>query len=285
MRRMRAGLLVVAVMLALTVVPSMAMAEGGKSIATATPITYGQQEFGNTAEGQYWDDGDCDEGRAWRSYWALSVTAGDLVTINWEANLHTELELMPVGTTDFTLSQTRSALWQEPASNGKNQAQYTVPQSGVMPLFLTICRGYTPGPGPYSFTVTAQHALALRLTSAPAVLPNSTIYGNASLISGAPVPDGLVFTLTATWSGGSASYNASSIGGGLSFPLALPESAEGKTVALVLSRAADAEYLEVKTGTLKVKVAGPRVAIPTTHRRRHHRRHRHHHRRHRHHRR
>jgi hypothetical protein len=275
---------IVTLLCASALVPTTAAAAGGKSIASATPVAYGVQQFGNTADDQFlkescsfWADG-------WRSYWSLAVTAGDLVTINWEGVPSTELKLMPIGTTDFNLFQTNPVLSESLSSNGKNQAQYTVPQTGVMPLYFRLCG---EEPGPYDFLVTTQHGLAVSFPPRENIRTTSLVYGGASLSNGAPAPDGMTFTLTATWPSGSATYSAASVGGGLSFQLALPEEAEGQTAKLAISRPSDSQYLEAKSAEIKVKVARTKAAAPTPkphrkkrhhHHRRHHHRHHHHHR-------
>jgi hypothetical protein len=167
--------------LLLTAMPARALAEGGNSIATAPAVAYGQQQFGNTATGQYLD-GSCGFGvNAWRSYWLVNATAGDLLTINWEATKGTELKLMPVGTTDFTVFQTNPALTESLSSNGKSQVQYSVPQAGAMPLYFRVCSFYESSPGPYAFTVTAQHAVSVSLNPATYIYPTTTITGSAHL--------------------------------------------------------------------------------------------------------
>jgi hypothetical protein len=79
-------------------------------------------------------------------------------------------------------------------------------------------------------------------------------------VDGTPVPDGMAFTLSATWpGGGGAQYTATSSGGNLSFPLSLPTSTVKQAVALTLSRPADLQYLAAKSAELRVKVARPVV--------------------------
>lgn len=260
--------------------PAAAMAEGGNSIATAPSVVYGQPEFGNTATGQELEGQFC----RYRSYWSLPVTAGDLVTVDWEGTPGTEIKLMPLGTTDYTLFQTEPAVSEGLPSNNKDQVTYNVPVSGAMPLYFRSCpisSDWGEGrPGPYSFIVTAQHGLSVNLLPREHVRTNSVIYGSAALASGAPVPDGMSFTLTASWPHGSATYNATSSGGSLAFTLALPEEAEGQQATLALSRPADSEYVAPKTAEIQTQVAkaaAPPAPVKT--RRKHHRR-RHHHRHH-----
>ncbi len=265
----KACVAVVATVVLLALAPASALAEGGKAISTAPSVVYGQQEFGNTASGQFLE-GSCGTGLfgagdGWRSYWSMAVTTGDLLTINWEGVAGTELKVMPPGTTDYTIFQTNPAVSEELSSNLKNQAQYTVPISGVMPLYFRVCSDYGT-PGPYSFTVTAQHGLSVNLLPRPNIRTNSVIQGSAALVSGAPVPNGTTFTLTANWSNGSASYSAVSVEGTLAFTLALPEELEGQTISLALNRAADSQYLAPKTAEIQTHVARPRVQPkPVTH--------------------
>ncbi len=279
----RVGLLAVLVVLvALASAPARALAAGGTSIASAPAVVYGQQEFGNTATDQHLE-GSCGfSGDAWRSYWTLNVVAGDRLTIDWESSApKTEIELMPIGTTDFTFLKTEPAASQSLSSNGKNQLQYTAPQSGAMPLYFQAC-GFENAGGPYDFTATDQHALVVGLQQYAHIKTTSTLWGKASLADGTPVPDGLVFTLSASWGDhGQAQYQATSSGGALGFPLSLPASAQGRFVTFTLTRAADVQYQEAKSTEMKVKAALPRVAVHHKHRHHHHRRRHHHHRHHR----
>lgn len=244
--------------LVMLLAPASASAEGGTSIATAPTVTYGQQEFGNTAEYQVPYDEKCGDAASWRSFWNLPVSAGDLLTIDWEATRTTELELLPVGTTDYTLSTVEPALIELPSTNYKAQSQYLVPLTGTMPLVLGTCEYLGHSPGPYNFTVTAQHGLVVSLASPPSTIQtNSVISGTAKLTSGTAVPDGMAFTLSVVWPEGTATYSASTSGGNLSFPLALPSSAAGKEVAMTIGRPADAQYLEAKSNQATVTVAAP----------------------------
>jgi hypothetical protein len=256
-------------LLALALPQTSALAEGGKTIATAPTVVYGQQEFGSTAMGQEYPEKGCGLfGIAtYRDqFWILSATAGDLLTISWGGVNKTELRLYPVGTTDYTVfSETNNPVAeQELNGNNKNQLQYSVPVSGVMPLEFAVCdyNGEYEKPGPYSFTVTAQHGLAVSMLPRPHIRTNSVIHGSAALVSGAPVPDGTVFTLTVAWPHGSVIYPAASVGGSLAFTLALPEEAEGQSATLSLNRAADSQYLAPQTAEVKTKIARPRIQPP-----------------------
>jgi hypothetical protein len=249
--------------------PAAALAGGGTSIGAAPLVTYGMQEFGNTAEGQHLEDSCGFLVGAWRSYWQLPVLAGDRITINWEGTHGTRLILTPVGTTDFTYLTTDPAYYQDLSSNGKAEAQYSAPLSGSMPLTFRVCEYYEEEPGPYDFVAVDQHALSAALTPTSNIYRHSALGGTASLMDGTPAPDGLVFHLVAKWHSGGQLLRwataATSAGGGLGFQLALPAETNGKTVRLSVSRGEDASYLAATSSPLLVHVAGR------------HRHHRHHH--------
>lgn len=250
---------------ALFVATASASAEGGTSIAAATGVVYGQQQFGNTATGAF-QPGSCGWGGsedAYRSFWSLGVMAGDVVTIDWESNTKgNEIRILPMGTTDFTMFQVTPVAEQALAGNGKNQLKYTAPQSGVLPMYFRVC---SDTPGPYDFLATNQHALVAALAKRLRIRRTARIVGTARLVDGTPVPDGLAFTLTAKWPGrGLAQFTATTQAGSLTFPVSLPPSTQGKNVIFTIGRPADAQYLEAKSASMKAKVA-----------RRHHRRHRH----------
>lgn len=150
MRRM--ALPATAILLLLLVLGAAdASAGGGSSIAGATAIQPGVQEFGNTGDNSrvnnhYW------------AFWSLGVTASDRLVIDWEAAQRVYLELLPVGTNDFTLYHTHQMVGQYESANGKNELRFTVPQSGTIPVvFLSSL------PSTYSFTAFVQHALSVRI--------------------------------------------------------------------------------------------------------------------------
>lgn len=131
---------------------------GGSNIASAPTITPGQQEFGNTNEGQF--PFNCAPDAA--SYWKLTLIVGDRATIDWETtnNYAERLYVLPIGTTDFSISNvSKDVASFSIGGNGKAQSILTAPASGVYPLvFDKECIG---GGGPYDFTVYINHALVL----------------------------------------------------------------------------------------------------------------------------
>ncbi len=113
---------------------------------------------------------------------------------------------------------------------------------------------------PYDFTVQPiRHYLGVAIRAVKRVSANGSLSATATLASGSPVPDGLAFNLAVTWSGGgSASYSATSAGGAVSFPLALPETAQGKDATFVVSHPADTQYGEAVSEKLVALVAKPK---------------------------
>lgn len=136
---------------AFAISPVSAGAEGGNSIAAAAPITPGVQEFGNTGNNPR-------VGGRLEAFWSLVVTAGDRVTIDWEASDQVEFAPYPIGTTDFTVEQTQPSFRQYPKDNGKNEMRLKESQTGTLPFMLS-----SPRPSTYSFTAYVQHSLSLSL--------------------------------------------------------------------------------------------------------------------------
>ena len=145
-----------------------AIADGGKSIDSAPAIIYGQQEFGNDANGAQNID------QVYDSWWTLNVAAGDHITINWEAQLDPQgrgpaLLIYAVGTTDYSVGNANPTTYQFLNSNGKNQLRYTAAVDGVMPVDfqadgnINLTYEEYP-PGPYDFTAYVQHALVVSLS-------------------------------------------------------------------------------------------------------------------------
>jgi hypothetical protein len=249
---------VLALGLFLLVLPQVpAYASGGSNIATAPTVVFGQHTFGTTATGEY----DCGPAE----FWNLSLQPGDQATIDWGATQRSyanELFVYPAGTTDFSINNVQWLDRYLLGENAKAEAVFSSGTGGNFPLiFAAEDCDEDHHAGPYDFTVTDQHAVTATLRQFPHIRPTTTLTATASLVSGAPVPDGLVFTLGVTWPGGVASYTAASVGGGLTFPIALPETAEGKTATFVVSRPADAQYLAVKSAGYEVLVSRPRVVV------------------------
>ena len=145
-----------------------AFGDGASNIAAAPPVVFGQQEFGNVGTGAYTQTDELCDGASYQSFWALGVTSGDAVTINWESpqsnpeSAYTTLDLWPVGTTDYNLYSARTAAYSRLNPNQKGQLTYTATTTGVMPLDFAACGGNT---GPYDFTASILHRLVLSLSA------------------------------------------------------------------------------------------------------------------------
>ena len=174
--------LAVASMATLLVAASSASADGGKSIASAPTAVYGQQEFGNTANGQA-DPSSCSDLNSW---WLLPVAAGDDITVDVEHHSAiTWLRVYPVGTTDFTWRGARptvESLW--PAD--QKEINFTAEQSGVMPLLFNVNATCVQSrdPGPYDFTAIVNHGVRL------SVPPTSRLSLGGAMTIGVHTPDG-----------------------------------------------------------------------------------------------
>jgi hypothetical protein len=233
-------------------------AGGGADIASAPTVVFGQHEFGNTNKGVY---GSCPDAA---EYWLVSLRAGDQATIDWEttdSDYAGGLRVFPAGTTDFSLNNTNPLQYFSLGSNNHAESVFNVGSSGVYPIvFIGDCEG---SGGPYDFTATVQHALVPTLKNYVHIKTTTTVTATVSLADGSPVPDGLGFALTVSWSGKeSVTYTATTAAGALAFPLALPETALGKTATLIITRPADGAYQEATSAKLEVKVG--RGTTPTT---------------------
>lgn len=116
----------------------------------------------------------------------------------------------------------------------------------------------------YDFTVEApRHYIGLSLGSVSKVAANGFLHATATLASGGPVPDGYPVTLTGTWSsGGVFTTSATSVAGQITFPLAMPETAFGKSVEFVATGAATAEYQAATSSKLYAEVTKPPAPPP-----------------------
>ena len=137
-----------------------AWAQGGNTLATATPITPGQLETGNDALNAQ-GSSPWSEWPVYYSWWLLPVATGDQVLVSWQAQ-----------STDAGL-----AIWQpdadvntdhavegegngyvDPSTGVANEIAFTATEAGNMPFDISNEDDFqqpTP-PGPYSFTVQVQ---------------------------------------------------------------------------------------------------------------------------------
>lgn len=187
---MRRLLVAVLVVLVAGVTAVAALADGAKSIPGAPPIIFGQQHFGNVANGASASSG---PGYGYRSYWALNVRAGDRITIDWETQLvedraTTSLSVYPTGTNDFNIENAGPFEKQDPNSGGRNEMVFTAPRSGIMPTVFSY-ESFDGGAGPYSFITYAQHAVRLALPRSLRLRRRGTLKVRARTPEGGVITD------------------------------------------------------------------------------------------------
>lgn len=278
-----AGWIVAALAAALIGAPA-ALADGGQTISGATAIVPGQQEFGNTANGAQ------DSSGIYHSYWTLSVTAGDQVTIDWEIppasdNDDPLLRVYPIGTTDFNVDNTDPAEEQDLNSNGRNELVFAATVTGTMPVDFRSA--YGDSAGPYDFTVHVLHDVRLSLPSLSSLPLTGSVQVGVHNPDGVALSDpGLVVYLQikekhGTWTN---LASAAASAGVATITYTAPTTLSGEKVSL-RAVSAGSGYLTDSTASEKVLVGdeptGPGPVTKPVHHKRHHR-HRRHHRHHRH---
>jgi hypothetical protein len=161
------------------------------------------------------------------------------------------------------------------AGSGTAQTTITVQNTDTVSSYLEFFAGAeetTPSEYetyPYDFTVEApRHFLGLAVKPKTKVHANGAISAAATLANGLPVPDGFGFDLTVTWGdNGIATYAGASLGGVVTFPLALPESAVHERATFAVYRPADGAYqgveADMKAQVTPVKATAAEIACRT----------------------
>ncbi|HSR94203.1 MAG TPA: hypothetical protein VLK56_05005 [Solirubrobacterales bacterium] len=266
--------------------PASAFEGGGRKPSEAPLLTVGQHYSGqlnnHKSDANY---GGYKEVAIWR---LPPLTTRDVVTVDWHSVPFTHSSTFPIclifaqGVDDYTWGSAFGSTSSDYScdedgpvyrlsGSGSAQsaitAQETNPNSSYLEFFARA-EGEEPSEletYPYDFTVEPiRHYLGVAISAVKQVRTNGSIYATATLASGAPAPDGLAFTLAATWPGeGSATYSAVSSAGALNFPLTLPETAEGKKATFVVSHTADAEYQAATSTKVVVPVAKAKAPAPS----------------------
>jgi hypothetical protein len=265
MRRLAFALVVVvAVALSVTAL-AVAFEGGGRKPSEAPLISYGQHYTGqlnnHESDANY-------EGREVVAFWRLPpVSTRDTVTVNWHELPYTGGSSFPVcmalvqGVDDFSWGAVFRSLGgafecddNGPAyrvsGSGSAQTAITVQSTDTSSSYLLFfARADEDNPTqletyPYDFSVEPpRRFLGLALKKKKRVFANGAIAGAVTLADGLPAPDGVAFNLSVTWPGqGIANYAATTSGGRIVFPLALPESAVGEQATFIVTHAADASY-------------------------------------------
>ena len=233
--------------LSLSAGSAVALADGGQTIATGTPVVDGQLESGNTANGGVTTDG----ADGYESYWALNVTNGDDVTINWQAQLDENgngptLSAYEVGTDDSSVEDANAVESDLLNADGQDVMTFTADETGVMPLqFESNECCDESAPGPYEFTATVTHAVVLTLPSVSSLAAKGTFDVGVANPDGVGLSDpSLVVDLQiqARGQGWSTIGTASASDGSAKIAYTVPASLEGKTVDLQASAQGSTDY-------------------------------------------
>jgi hypothetical protein len=262
---------------------------GGRKPSEAPLITVGQhyaaQLNNHAADANY--DGDTEV-----AFWRLPpITTRDVFTVSWHVVPFVHSSGFPIcmlfvqDANDYNWGSAFGAatenVWWDGCYEGKSPysvsgsgtaqttitANLTDPSSSYLEFFASANEEATGSlePFPYDFTVEPiLHYLSVAPRPVKRVSANGIFKATALLSSGAPVPDGLTFTLSVTWANeGIASFSGVSSGGTVSFQLALPSTAYGKDATFVVSHAADGTYQAVTASKLVAKVAKPKPQAAT----------------------
>jgi hypothetical protein len=152
------------------------------------------------------------------------------------------------------------------SGSGTARTAITVPETNASSSYLefyTRADETTPAEFesfPYDFTIERPlHYLGVAIRDTRKVAANGVVQATALQASGLPAPDGLPFSLVVTWDGGgSASYTGTSIGGVVSFQLALPETAYDERGTFIVHHPADGSYMAARSRLrMNIKEPGP----------------------------
>jgi hypothetical protein len=256
--------------------PATALAaSAGLKPSEAPLVAVGQHYFGNTGHA-----GNAGDGAAVDLWLLPALLTGDAITVAWHSGSDPYLCLAQnVDDYNWAEEQNWCNASEEYSVAGNGSARTVIDvKSTTSAAYLEFWRNECGScSNPYDFTIESiQHAIGVGLTPVTEIAPTSVLTGSANLSNGSPVPDGMAFTLSASWvtpvnkASHSRSYTVTSGGGAMAFPLNLPSSAEGKQVSLTITRPADPQYLAASSPAIEATVA--KLAPPP---RKHHRRHRH----------
>jgi hypothetical protein len=263
--------------------PVSAFEGGGRSPSEAPTINWGQHYTGQL--NNHKEDANY-SGEKEVAFWRLpAVSTHDQIVINWHGLPSTRSPgffpvcMMPVqGINDFNWGtlfnggSCESPRGYQLSGSGTAATPVTIQNtdsSGGTYLEFWSNASRSPSSGeqetfPYDFSVEApRHYLNLTITPFNEVPANGVVHASVTGADGLPGPDGLTYGLTVRWSGGGiATYSATSIGGQISFQLALPESAFKKHAGFIVGRGADSSYQAVESPATHAKVTEPLAPPP-----------------------
>jgi len=273
-------MMVLAATMAIGVGGASAFSGGGKKPSEAPLVAWGQHyeaALGNNlAEANYVVPGCCNEGYQVAIWHLGPLSVHDQVVVNWHELPFAHGTGFPVkmqlveniddfnwgstfasGSTNYSISGSGSARTELTVQNSSSSDYlefYSHAEETNSQEFETF---------PYDFSVEApRHYLSVSIGAVQKVAANGVLHATATLATGAPAPDGLGFTLTGSWSGGTFTATAASVGGQVTFPLALPETAYKHSVEFVATSAATPEWQAATSAKLTVEVTKPPLPAP-----------------------
>jgi hypothetical protein len=280
MRRMVLLVGVVAVAMSIGVGSASAFVGGGRTPGEAPLIAYGQHYLGeldNHLEDANYVNGYRDTVAIYK---LPALSTRDQLTVDWQEAPFTHESGFPVqmvllqGVNDYNWGE----VFADTALHCCGETSFKVSGSGTAQtpitvqtadstssylMFYATAQAESDEPQryetfPYSFSVEPpRHYLGVSLGAVSKVATNGYLHATASLVTGAPAPDGTAFTLTGTWSGGAYTSTMTSGGGQVTYPLALPETAVGKDVEFVVTSAASIEYQAATSPKVFAEVTKP----------------------------
>jgi hypothetical protein len=276
---------VAAAMMAFGVGGASAFEGGGRSPSEAPLVTYGQHYSGKLDNRK--EDSNY-VGRATVAFFKIPPLAThDQLVINWHELPYAHRSEFPVcmafveGVNDSNWGEILESSAGRDGYCEEDAPIHDVSASGTAQTSITVqnadANSYVEFFAPasetestkfetyeYDFSVEApRHYLSVALGAVQKVAANGALHATATLASGAPAPDGLGFTLTGTWrNGGVFTATAASVGGQLTFPLALPETAYKQYVEFIVTSAATAEWQAASSLKLTAEVTKPPVPVP-----------------------
>lgn len=266
-----------------TPTPASAFEGGGRNPSEAPTIAWGQHFGGQLNNHREDANYNGDEEVA---FWRLpSVSTHDQIVVNWHGLPFTHSPgsfpvcmMLAQGINDFNwgtifnYGSCESPRGYELSGSGTAATQITIQNSDssgntYLEFWSNASRSSSSGEQetfPYDFSVEPpRHYLNLTISPFTEVAANGVVHASVTGADGLPGPDGLTYGLTVRWKeGGIATYSATSVGGQISFQLALPESAFRKTAGFIVGRGADSSYQAVESPVTHAKVSEPPVPPP-----------------------
>lgn len=248
------------------VAQAVAFEGGGRKPSEAPLIAFGQHYTGQL--NNHRDDANYEASTEVAIWHLPPLSTRDQIVVNWHVLPFTKRSEFPIcmmlaqGIDDFSWG---SVFGQARTYCDENGPTYGVSGSGTAQTaitaqetnsatsfleFFAFANETNPSSYetfPYDFSVEPpRHFLSLAVKPKTKVHANGAISAAVTDANGLPAPDGLPFSLSVTWrDNGIASYVATTSGGQVNFPLALPESAIHRNANFVVAHGADASYQAV----------------------------------------